>query len=114
MLPKQNADVFINEAVSVEKPVRWSKDRLAKLEDLELALDAAVHVNRHLNKEIEIVVQQLQRAEQERHAWQQHARRLAKQLAKYKHAAGADLSHWLACCIPERLMMMSIGSSEAP
>jgi septal ring factor EnvC (AmiA/AmiB activator) len=74
-------------AVVVEKPVRWSKDRLAKLEDLELALDAAVHVNRYLNKEIEAVVQQLQRAEQERHAWQEHARRLARQLAKYKRAA---------------------------
>lgn len=74
----------------VEKPVRWSKDRLAKLEDLELALDAAVHVNRYLNKEIEAVVQQLQRAEQERHAWQEHARRLARQLAKYKRAAAGN------------------------
>jgi hypothetical protein len=84
---QNNEADFNGGAVVVEKPVRWSKDRLAKLEDLELALDAAVHVNRYLNKEIEAVVQQLQRSEQERHAWQEHARRLARQLAKYKRAA---------------------------
>eukprot|EP00879_Flechtneria_rotunda_P012306 GHRR01012853.1.p1 GENE.GHRR01012853.1~~GHRR01012853.1.p1 ORF type:complete len:360 (+),score=161.42 GHRR01012853.1:289-1368(+) len=80
-----------DDAVIVDKiqdsGIRWSKDRLARIEDVELALDAAVHVNGHLNKEIEAVVQQLQRVEQERQAWQQHARRLAQQLAKYKRAA---------------------------
>ncbi len=73
------------------------KDKLTRLEDLELALNAAVHVNRHLNKEIESVVQQLQRAEQERHAWQEHARRLARQLAKYKRAAAAGERSCVHC-----------------
>jgi septal ring factor EnvC (AmiA/AmiB activator) len=58
------------------------------VEDLELALDAAVHVNQHLNREIEAILQQLQRSEHERRAWQEQARRLAKQLARYKRAVG--------------------------
>lgn len=85
-------------------PPKWSKDRLAKIEDLELALDAAVHVNRHLNTEIEAVLQQLLRAEQERAAWQEHARRLAKQLARYKRAAGARRCGVAVCCVRPGIM----------
>jgi acyl-coenzyme A thioesterase PaaI-like protein len=54
--------------------------RYATLEDLELALEAALSVNQHLNQEIESVLQRLRQVEQERDAWQQRAGQLAKQL----------------------------------
>ena len=59
-----------------------SGERFATLGDLELALQAAIHVNQHLNREIEAVLNRLHKAEQERTAWQQRAQLLAKQLAK--------------------------------
>jgi predicted nucleic acid-binding Zn-ribbon protein len=59
-----------------------SGERFATLGDLELALQAAIHVNQHLNREIEAVLNRLHKAEQERTAWQQRAQHLAKQLAK--------------------------------
>lgn len=54
--------------------------RYATLQDLELALEAALSVNQHLNQEIESVLQRLKQVEQERDAWQQRAGQLAKQL----------------------------------
>eukprot|EP00878_Enallax_costatus_P039869 GHUV01045797.1.p1 GENE.GHUV01045797.1~~GHUV01045797.1.p1 ORF type:complete len:441 (+),score=116.28 GHUV01045797.1:347-1669(+) len=70
------------------RPLRWSRDKLARIEDLELALDAAVHVNRHLNKEIEGLIQQIERERQQRLAWEEQAKRLAQQLSQHKRAAG--------------------------
>lgn len=74
-------------APSVIRGIRFGKNSISTLHDLELALNAAVHVNQHLNLEIEAALQQLQRAEQERLAWEQHARSLALQLARHKRAA---------------------------
>eukprot|EP00877_Chromochloris_zofingiensis_P011552 jgi/Chrzof1/6650/Cz19g04100.t1 len=64
------------------KAVMWTKDRLVRFDDLELALEAAIRVNKHLNGEVEAVIQQLHKVEQERDAWQQRAQQLARQLAK--------------------------------
>lgn len=75
-------------ATNGHRPIRWSRDRLVRIEDLELALDAAVHVNRHLNREIEGLIQQIDRERQQRQAWEAQAKRLAHQLAQCKRAAG--------------------------
>ena len=52
-----------------------------RLEDLEVALDAAARVNRHLNTEAQALVSELRRARRERDAWQRHAQHLARCLA---------------------------------
>lgn len=52
-----------------------------RLEDLEVALDAAARVNRHLNAEAQALVSELRRAQRERDAWQRHAQHLARCLA---------------------------------
>lgn len=91
----------INGNKDIDRPVRWSRDRLARIEDLELALDAAVHVNRHLNREIEGLIQQIDRERQQRQAWEEQAKRLAQQLAQHKRAAGVvpmDISRQALCC----------------
>lgn len=79
--------------------ITWSNSQLARIEDLELALDAAVHVNRHLNKEIEGLLQQIEREKQQRQAWEQQAKRLAQQLSQYKRAAGVFLLLSCASCV---------------
>lgn len=73
----------------VVRGIRVGANALSTLADLELALNAAVHVNAALNEQIEAAVAQLARAEQERLAWEQHARRLAAQLARCKREAAA-------------------------
>lgn len=72
----------------VVQGIRLGKHSLATIQDLEIALDAAVHINRHLNKELQHVSEQLRCAEADRLAWEAHAKRLALQLAKYKLASG--------------------------
>ncbi|GBF89363.1 hypothetical protein Rsub_01935 [Raphidocelis subcapitata] len=71
------------------------KSTLAKLEDLELALDAAARVNKHLNAEAAALVSELRRAQRERDAWQRHAQQLARALAaerRRKAGGGASVS----------------------
>lgn len=70
----------------VVQGIRLGKDSLVTVKDLEIALDAAVHVNRLLNQELKNLSEQLQAAEADRHAWEAHARRLARQLAEQKLA----------------------------
>lgn len=70
--------------------IRLGKNSLVTVQDLEIALDAAVHINRHLNKELESVNEQLRRAEADKHAWEAQARRLAMQLAKHKLLSGVQ------------------------
>lgn len=70
--------------------IRLGKNSLVTVQDLEIALDAAVHINRHLNKELESVNEQLRRAEADKHAWEAQARRLAMQLAKHKLLSGSQ------------------------
>jgi hypothetical protein len=68
--------------------IRLGKNSLATVQDLEIALNAAVHVNKLLNEELQKLSEQLQHAEADKHAWQAHARRLATQLAQHKLEAG--------------------------
>jgi glutathione S-transferase len=76
--------------------IRLGKNSLATVQDLEIALNAAVHVNKLLNEELQKLSEQLQHAEADKHAWQAHARRLAMQLAQHKLAAGKAIC--LGCC----------------
>jgi hypothetical protein len=52
-------------------------------------LDAAVHINKHLNQELSNLLEQLRTAEADKHAWEAHARHLAMQLAQHKLEAAA-------------------------
>lgn len=74
--------------------IRLGKNSLATVQDLEIALDAAVHINRHLNRELEGLSEQLRRSEADKHAWEAQARRLAKQLAKYKLSGRCAVRLW--------------------
>lgn len=71
----------------VVQGIRLGKQSLTTVQDLEVALDAAVHINRHLNRELQSLSEQLSNAEADRHAWEAHAKRLAMQLAQHKLAA---------------------------
>jgi hypothetical protein len=71
----------------VVQGIRLGKQSLTTVQDLEVALDAAVHINRHLNRELQSLSEQLSKAEADRHAWEAHAKRLAMQLAQHKLAA---------------------------
>lgn len=68
----------------VVQGIRLGKQSLTTVQDLEVALDAAVHINRHLNRELQSLSEQLNKAEADRHAWEAHAKRLAMQLAQHK------------------------------
>jgi hypothetical protein len=62
---------------------------------LEVALDAAARVNRHLNGEAQALVAELRRTRRERDAWQRHAQHLGRCLAAERRRkagewAGAD------------------------
>lgn len=71
----------------VVQGIRLGKQSLTTVQDLEVALDAAVHINRHLNRELQSLSEQLSNTEADRHAWEAHAKRLAMQLAQHKLAA---------------------------
>jgi serine/threonine protein kinase len=58
-----------------------SSSPVTRAAELELALDSAARVNRHLNGEIEAVLVSLKAAEAERQAWEDRARWLAQKLA---------------------------------
>ena len=76
----------------VVQGIRLGKHSLVTVKDLEVALDAAVHINRLLNQELITLSEQLRSAEADKHAWQAHARRLAAQLAEHKLAASPGSS----------------------
>lgn len=84
-------------STQVVQGIRLGEQSLTTVQDLEVALDAAIHINRHLNRELQNANEQLLNAQADRDAWQAHARRLAGQLAQYKLAearkAGTHLDH---------------------
>ncbi len=64
--------------------IRLGKDSLVTVKDLEVALDAAVHINRILNQQLLDACELLRCAEADKHAYEAHVQRLAKQLAELK------------------------------
>lgn len=85
-------EAVANGGSQVVQGIRLGKNSLATVQDLEIALDAAVHINKHLNRELHSLSEQLRCAEADKHAWEAHARRLAMQLAKYKLASGGRVA----------------------
>lgn len=99
--------------------IRLGKNSLVTVQDLEIALNAAVHVNQLLNQELLKLSEQLQHAEADKHAWQAHARRLAMQLAQHKLDAGgvkfrsctpACVSPACSCCWRSAVVHLVVGA----
>lgn len=82
-------------------PCKHACTKRRRLEDLELALDAAARVNRHLNEEAQALIAELRRAQRERDAWQRHAQHLARCLAaERRRKAGNDMMQFARAGCP--------------
>jgi hypothetical protein len=87
---KEDPDSKVRPTCSMPPPLPSAHSRPHRIEDLEIALDTALKVNRHLNYEVEKLVREVDRIEKEKAAWKKHAMGLATQLADARKLGAGD------------------------